>query len=87
MLGLFLVMLLGLFLVMASWGMLLDAVRGLLNAVASLVVEHRLKGAQASVIVAPWALERELSSYGTGVSLFCGMWDLPRSGIEFLSPV
>ena len=41
MLGLFLVMLLGLFLVMASGAVLLDAVRGLLNAVASLVVEHR----------------------------------------------
>ena len=54
---------------------------------ASLLVGHRLKGAQASVTVAPWALEHELSSYGAGVLLFCGMWDLPRSGIEFLSPV
>lgn len=51
-------------------GCSLEAVRGLLIAAASLVVEPRLKGAQASVIMAPWALERELSSSGAGVSLF-----------------
>ena len=68
-------------------GCSLEAVRGLLIAAASLMVEPRLKGAQASVIMAPWALERDLSSSGAGVSLFCGMEGLPRPGIELLSPV
>ena len=52
-------------------GLLFVAVQGLLIAVASLVVEHRALGAQASVVVArglsncgSWALERRLSSCG-----------------------
>ena len=54
-------------------GRLFVAVRGLLIAVASLVVEHGLQRAWASVDAAgglsscgPWALERRLSS--------CGSW-------------
>ena len=35
-----------------EWGLLFIVVRGLLFAVASLVVEHRLYGTQASVVVA-----------------------------------
>ena len=50
-------------------------------------------GARASVVVArglsscgSWALERRLSSYGTRASLLRGMWDLPRPGLEPMSP-
>ena len=50
-------------------------------------------GAQASVVAArrlssctSWALERRLSSCGTRASLLRGMWDLPRPGIESVSP-
>ena len=51
----------------------LVAMRGFLIAVASLVVEHRLQGTRASVVVAyglssfgSWALEHRLDS--------CGAW-------------
>ena len=40
-------------LVAASRGYSLAAVHGLLTAVASLAVEHRLQGVRASVVVAP----------------------------------
>ena len=33
-----------------------------------------------------WALEHSLSSWGTRAWLLCGIWDLPRSGIEPMSP-
>ena len=33
-----------------------------------------------------WALEHRLNSCGTGASLLLGMWDLPGSGIEPVSP-
>ena len=33
-----------------------------------------------------WALERRLSSCGAWVQLLCGMWGLPRPGIEPVSP-
>ena len=59
---------------LSSYGeqwLLFVVVRGLLIAVASLVEEHCLLGAQASVVVArglsscgSWALERRLSSCG-----------------------
>ena len=32
-----------------------------------------------------WALELRLSSCGSQAQLLCGMWDLPRPGIEPMS--
>ena len=49
------------------------AVRGPLIIVASLVAEHRLQ-------------TRRLSSCGSRAQLLCGMWDLPRPGLEPVSP-
>ena len=50
-------------------------------------------GAQASVVVAcglsscgSWALERRLSSCGAWAQPLCSMWDLPRPGLEPVSP-
>ena len=50
-------------------------------------------GARASVVVAcglsscgSGALERRLSSCGTRAQLLRGMWDLPRPGLEPVSP-
>ena len=60
-------------------GLLLVAVCGLLIVMASLVVEHRLQ-------VRRWALEHGLSSCGAQAQLLCSMWDLPRPGIEHMSP-
>ena len=48
-----------------STGFSLAAVCGLLIAVASFVVEHRLWGVWASVVCSFWALEHRLSSCGT----------------------
>ena len=45
----------------SEWGLFFVAVRGLLIAVASLVVEHRLQARRLSSC-ASWALERRLSS-------------------------
>ena len=56
-----------------KWGPLFIAVRGPLTIVASLVVEHRLQ-------------TRRLSSCGSRASLLRGMWDLPRPGLEPVSP-
>ena len=91
-------------------GLLIGTVHRLLIAVASLV-EHRIWGAQASVVAAHrpsscgsqaleharygscnvrpgscnlWSLERRLSS--AWIQLLCGMWNLPRQGIEPMSP-
>ena len=47
--------------------------RGPLTVTASLVVEHRLQ-------------TRRLSSCGSRAQLLCGMWDLPRPGLEPASP-
>ena len=65
----------------------------LLIVVASLVTEHGLQGAQATVVGAGglnscsfWALEHRLGSCGTQAQLLHGMWDLPRSGIKTVSP-
>ena len=33
-----------------------------------------------------WALERKLSSCGAQAQLLCGMWELPRPGLEPMSP-
>ena len=49
------------------------AVRGPLTITASLVAEHRLQ-------------MRRLSSCGSRAQLLCGMWDLPRPGLEPVSP-
>ena len=54
-------------------GPLFIAVRGPLTVVASLVAEHRLQ-------------TRRLSSCGSRAQLLCGMWDLPRPGLEPVSP-
>ena len=54
-------------------GPLFIAVRGPLTIAASLVVEHRLQ-------------TRRLSSCGSRAQLLHGMWDLPRPGLEPVSP-
>ena len=54
-------------------GPLFIAARGPLTVVASLVVEHRLQ-------------MRRLSSCGSWAQLLRRMWDLPRSGLETVSP-
>ena len=66
-------------------GLLFVAMCRLLIAVASLVAEH---GLQARGLQQLWlaALERRLSSCGTGAQLPCGLWDLPGPGIEPVSP-
>ena len=56
-----------------KWGPLFIAVRGPLTIAASLVVEHRLQ-------------MRRLSSCGSRAQLLRGLWDLPRPGIEPVSP-
>ena len=55
-----------------KWGPLFIAVRGPLTIAASLVAEHRLQ-------------TRRLSSCGSRAQLLCGMWDLPRPGLEPMS--
>ena len=84
-----------------EWGLLFIAVCGLLIVVASLVAEHGLqvRGLQqlqhlgsvaaalgpqsmrASAVVA-----HRLSSCGAQAQLLLGMWNLPRPGIEPMSP-
>ena len=54
-------------------GPLFIAVRGPLTIAASLVVEHRLQ-------------MRRLSNCGSWAQLLRGMWDLPRPGLEPVSP-
>ena len=54
-------------------GPLFIAVRGPLTIVASLVAEHRLQ-------------MRRLSSCGSRAQLLRDMWDLPRPGLEPVSP-
>ena len=54
-------------------GLLFIAVRGPLTIAASLIAEHRLQ-------------TRRLSSCGSQAQLLCGMWDLPRPGLEPVSP-
>ena len=67
---------------------------GLLIVLASLVLEHRLQGARASVVKAcglsscgSQALEHRLSSCGARAQLIRALWDLPGSGVEPESPV
>ena len=54
-------------------GPLFIAARGPLTTAASLVAEHRLQ-------------TRRLSSCGSQAQLLRGMWDLPRPGLEPVSP-
>ena len=54
-------------------GPLFIAVRGPLTIVASLVAEHRLQ-------------TRRLSNSGSWAQLLRGTWDLPRPGLELVSP-
>ena len=56
-----------------KWGPPLIAVRGPLTIAASLVAEHRLQ-------------TRRLSNCGSRAQLLRGMWDLPRPGLEPVSP-
>ena len=56
-----------------KWGPLFIAVRGPLTIAASLVAEHRLQ-------------TRRLSNCGSQAQLLRSMWDLPRPGLEPLSP-
>ena len=56
-----------------KWGPLLIAVRGLLTIATSPVAEHRLQ-------------TRRLSNCGSQAQPLCGMWDLPRPGLEPMSP-
>ena len=57
----------------AKRGPLFIVVRGPLTIAASLVAEHRLQ-------------TRRLSDCGSRAQLLCGMWDLPRPGLEPVSP-
>ena len=56
-----------------KWGPLFIAVRGPLTIAASLVEEHKLQ-------------TRRLSNCGSRAQSLCGMWDLPRPGLEPVSP-
>ena len=67
----------GLSLVAASRSYSAVAVHGFLIAVASLVAEHGLYAG---------APELRLSRCDARTQLSCGVWDLPRLGIEPMSP-
>ena len=73
----------GFSLVLVNRGYSLFAVRGLLIAEASLVMEHRLWGTRASVVLAP-------GLWSTGsivVAHRCScIWDIPRSEMEPVLP-
>ena len=56
-----------------KWGPLFITVHGPLTIMVSLVVEHRLQ-------------TRRLSNCGSRAQLLRGMWDLPRPGLEPVSP-
>ena len=56
-----------------KWGPLFIVVRRPLTVAASLVAEHRLQ-------------TRRFSSCGSRAQLLRGMWDLPRPGLEPVSP-
>lgn len=64
----------------------LVVVCGLLTVVASLAIKHGLQGMQASVVAIHGLQEHRLSSCGIWTQLPHGMWDLPGSGIEPVSP-
>ena len=54
--------------------------------VVAFLVEHGLWGILGFSSCGSRAPARRLSSCGSRAYLFCGMWDLPRSGIKPLSP-
>ena len=56
-----------------KWGPLFTAMRGPLIIAAPPAAEHRLQ-------------TRRLSNCGSRAQLLRGMWDLPRSGLEPVSP-
>ena len=56
-----------------KWGLLFITVHGPLTVAASPAVEHRLQ-------------TRRLSNCGSWAQLLRGMWDLPRPGLEPVSP-
>ena len=56
-----------------KWGPLFIAVHGPLTVAASLAAEHKLQ-------------MRRLSNCGSRAQLLRGMWDLPRPGLEPVSP-
>ena len=56
-----------------KWGPLFIAVRGPLTIAASLLAKHRLQ-------------TRRLSNCGSRAQLLYDMWDLPRPGLEPMSP-
>ena len=62
------------------------AVRGLLTVAASLCCRARTLGARAFSSCSTWALERRVSSCGARAQLPRGTWDLPRPGLEPVSP-
>ena len=71
----------------------LVALRRLLIAVASLVVENGLQGMWAPIVAVrglsscgSWTREHRLNSCGLWAWLLCGMWNLPRPRIESASP-
>ena len=57
----------------SKWGPLFITVRGPLTIAASVVAEHRLQ-------------TRRLSNCGSRAQLLRGMWDLPRPGLEPVTP-
>ena len=57
----------------SKWGPFFIAVRGPLTIAGSLVAEHRLQ-------------TRRLSNCGSRAQSLRGMWDLPRPGLEPVSP-
>ena len=76
-----------------EWGLLFIVVCGLLIAVASLVVKHRLQVRGLQQLAArklrscgSRALERRLSSCGTRAQLLRGMWYLPGPGLKPVFP-
>ena len=71
----------GLSLVAENRSYFLVAVHQLLTEVAFLLVEHRLQVVWALVVVA-----HGLSRYGLQAWLPLGMWNLPRPGMEPMSP-
>ena len=56
-----------------KWGPLFIVMRGPLTIAASLVAEHRLQ-------------TRRLSNCGSRAQPLCGMWHLPRPGLEPVCP-
>ena len=66
--------------------LLFIAVRGLLIAVASLVVEHGLQVCRLHSSCGWWALERRLGSCGAQAQLLCSIQGLPGPGLEPVSP-